>query len=115
MHEISLVRSIINSLEEEFSQSELDTLETIHLDIGKLSNIEPRLMDNAFDAVRSADQKFLEVSLAINVVPIIIHCNSCDVDTEVTNYKFYCSSCNQPNNNVVKGTEMLIRGVEFRD
>ncbi len=115
MHEISLVRTIFNTLEAEFSSQELQRLKAIDLKIGKLSNVEPLLMQNAFDAVTQSEQKFLSVQLNMEVVPIEIFCADCDQHTIIENYKFACSSCGKPNNNVVKGTELLIHRVHFHD
>lgn len=113
MHEISLVRSIFNTLESEFSKEELTTITTIDLKVGKLSNVEPVLMQNAFEAVTVAEEKFQTVKLNIEVIPIEIYCTDCDCNSFIDNYKFACSTCGKPNNNVVKGTELLIHQVHF--
>ncbi|PHN03821.1 hydrogenase maturation nickel metallochaperone HypA/HybF [Flavilitoribacter nigricans] len=113
MHEISLVRSIFNTLEAEFSAEELGRLNTIELQVGLLSNVEPVLMQNAFEAVTTAENKFREVSLRVNTVPIEIHCADCGVNSTISDYKFVCASCGRPNNNVVKGMELLIHRVHF--
>ncbi|HHG86228.1 MAG TPA: hydrogenase maturation nickel metallochaperone HypA [Bacteroidetes bacterium] len=113
MHEISLVRNIFNTLESEFSKTELDTMTAIDLKVGLLSNVEPALMQNAFDAVTSAEEKYQNVKLNVEVVPIEIHCEDCKTNSTIENYKFVCSSCGKPNNNVVRGTELLIHKVHF--
>lgn len=113
MHEISLVRSIFNTLESEFSKKELDTMTAINLRVGLLSNVEPLLIQNAFDAVTTAEEKYQGVKLQVELVPIEIHCNDCQSSSIVENYKFVCASCGKPNNNVVKGTELLIHQVHF--
>lgn len=113
MHEISLVRSIFNTLEAEFSAEELDRLNTIELKVGILSNVEPVLMQNAFEAVTAAENKYQEVELKVKVVPIELYCESCDTYSTITDYKFVCASCSQPNNHVVKGMELLIHRVHF--
>lgn len=115
MHEISLVRNIFNTLEVEFSKEELDNLQIIYLKVGLLSNVEPLLMQNAFDAVTTAEEKFRGVKLKVELVPIQIHCTSCNTNTTIENYKFACGTCGQPNNNVVKGTELLIHKVHFKE
>lgn len=115
MHEISLIRSVINSLEEQFSEEELEHLLAIDLKIGLLSNIEPLLMQNAFDAVTAAEEKFQNVKLNTETVPIEIYCQECDQNSLVENYVFKCTQCGKPNNNVVKGTELLIHRVHFED
>ena len=113
MHEISLVRSIFNTLEEEFTKEELATMRAIDLKVGLLSNIEPLLMQNAFEAVCTAEEKFQEVTLNVEAVPIEIYCKDCDCNSLIENYKFICASCGKPNNNLVKGTELLIHQVHF--
>lgn len=80
-----------------------------------MSNVEPLLLQNAFDAVCLADKRYEKVKLEVNSIPVIIHCNACDSETEVQHYKFYCDNCGKPCNNVIKGTEMLIKKVEFID
>lgn len=115
MHEISLVRNIFNTLEAEFSAEELQNLTAIDLKVGMLSNVEPVLMHNAFSAVTTAEEKFQGVELNVKVIPIKIHCQTCDTHSVVENYKFACSSCGQPNNNVVEGTELLIHRVHFKE
>ncbi len=113
MHEISLVRSIFNTLEAEFSKEDLENLKAVDLKVGLLSNIEPLLMQNAFEAVTAAEEKFQTVDLNIETVPIEIYCKTCNCNSFIENYKFACGVCGVPNNNVVKGTELLIHQVHF--
>ncbi len=113
MHEISLVRNIFNTLEDEFSKDELKRMTAIDMKIGLLSNVEPLLMQNAFEAVTSAEEKYEQVQLNVEIVPIEIYCATCDTHSRIQNYKFACANCGQPNNNVVKGTELLIHRVHF--
>lgn len=114
MHEVSLVRSIFNTLEAEFTAEELERIEAIDLKLGLLSNVEPQLMQNAFSAVTESEQKYLQVQLNIETVPIEVYCPDCDKNTRVENYKFACS-CGKPSSNVVKGTELLIHRVHLRE
>jgi len=113
MHEISLVRNIFNTLESEFSKDELAGMKAINLRVGLLSNVEPILMQNAFEAVTTAEEKYQQVQLNVEVIPIEIYCSDCDSNSTIENYKFACKSCGKPNNNVVKGTELLIHQVQF--
>ncbi|MCB0560827.1 MAG: hydrogenase maturation nickel metallochaperone HypA [Lewinellaceae bacterium] len=113
MHEISLARSILNTLEAEFSSEQLGQLTEIGLKVGLLSNVEPALMQNAFEAVTTTENRFQQAVLKIETVPIVIYCEACDARSTIANYKFACSSCGQPNNNIVSGTELLIHQVRF--
>lgn len=115
MHEISLVRTIFSTLEAEFQREDLEKLTAIDLKVGLLSNVEPLLMQNAFEAVTTAEGKYQNVQLQVELVPIEIYCAACKAHSTIENYKFACAVCGQPNNNVVKGTELLIHRVHFEE
>jgi hydrogenase nickel incorporation protein HypA/HybF len=83
--------------------------------VGVLSNVEPLLLQKAFEEVVATDHtEFKEASLEVTKLEIIIHCLHCDTEYEVHNYKFFCSNCQRPSNNIIQGNELLISGVEFR-
>jgi hydrogenase nickel incorporation protein HypA/HybF len=114
MHEISLVRNIFNTLRSEFTEAEINSIRRINLTAGVLSNIEPQLMQNAFEAVIATELPQLSAAkLHITTLPVIIHCPDCDLRTEVQQYKFVCRQCGRPSNAVVQGDELLISGVEL--
>ena len=113
MHEISLVRNIFRTLEEEFP-TDMSRIRGIYLKAGLLSNVQPILMQNAFAADLEDEPRYQHTSLHVEVLPILIHCDDCDKTTEVLQYKFVCS-CGKPSKNVVQGEELLISKVEFDD
>ncbi|MCR9289778.1 MAG: hydrogenase maturation nickel metallochaperone HypA [Bacteroidetes bacterium] len=113
MHEASLVQNIFDILESKFTEEELETLESIDLQVGLLSNVEPLLMKSAFEAVKSSIDKYQDVKLNMEVVDVEIFCDNCDTNSTINNYKFACAHCGQPNNNVIKGMELLIKRVHF--
>ena len=112
MHEISLVRNIFRTLESEFEAKELERLSQIDLKVGLLSNVEPVLMQNAFEAVTQDEQRFLDTKLNVNVVPIIIKCDLCGDESEVKNYSFKCRN-GHPTKNIIQGEELTIERVHF--
>ena len=113
MHEVSLIRNIFNTLEQEFSKEKLDKITTIHLKLGKLSNAEPILMQNAFKAVTQTEKRFGQVSLEVEIIPIKIFCADCSQYSIIENYSFKCHHCGKPNNNITEGEELLISKVSF--
>jgi len=115
MHELSLVRSIFRTLEDEFPADKMNRLVQVNLQVGKLSNVEPVLMQNAFQALVETETQYEAVELAIETVPVVIYCSSCDHKSEVHQYKFVCEECGELNNNVVQGTELLIHQVHFSE
>ena len=115
MHETSIVNSIIKTLEMEFEAEKLKKLRAIHVKVGILSNIEPRLLHNAYGAYNYGGSDYEKVQLHVESTPIIIHCDDCNEDTFVEQYKFFCKNCKKPSKNVIQGEELLIHKVEFED
>lgn len=115
MHETSIVNSIIKTLEMEFDKEKLNRMKAIHLKVGVLSNIEPRLLHNAYNAYNYSGSKFHNVDLHIESTDIKIRCDVCNHVTEVKDYKFSCENCGRPCKNIIQGEEMLIHKVEFED
>ena len=113
MHEISLVRNIFRTLEEEFP-NDIPRIRAINLTVGILSNVQPILMQNAFQAVLEDEPRYQKSSLNVTVLPILIHCDTCNTTSEVTQYRFICP-CGKPSRNVVQGEELLISSVEFEE
>jgi hydrogenase nickel incorporation protein HypA/HybF len=111
MHEISLVRTIFRILEEEFP-GETERIRGIYLSAGILSNVQPVLMQNAFEAVLPEEPGYTDCSLYVEVLPILIYCDHCHKTTEVNNYRFVCS-CGKPGRNIVQGKELQISRVDF--
>ncbi len=114
MHEISLVKNMFNSLEQEFP-GRMQHLRGIYLTVGELSNVQPLLMQSAFAAVQADDQKYLQASLHVTFNTIVVHCSLCNKQSDVKNYKFICMHCLQPCSQVIQGEEMQITKVEFAD
>ncbi len=111
MHEISLVRNIFKTLEEEFP-NDMNKVRGIYLKAGLLSNVQPILMQNAFQAVLEDQPEYQKASLHVEVLPILIQCDDCGKITEVEQYRFICA-CGKPSRNVIQGEELLISKVEF--
>jgi hydrogenase nickel incorporation protein HypA/HybF len=110
VHEISLVQNIFNTLEEEFPER-IHALRKIYLTVGLLSNVQPLLMQSAFEAVVQEKPAYKKVGLEVEVVPIKIRCEICNMVSEVEQYKFICKHCGAPGSNVIQGEEMLITKV----
>ena len=103
MHETSIVNSIIRTLEQEFEAEKLNKMKSIHLKVGILSNIEPRLLYNAYDAYHMMNPKYQNVKLEIEMTELKIQCEVCDHITDVQKYRFICDNCQKPSKNVIQG------------
>ena len=115
MHETSIISGIMRTLEQEFDAEKLNKMTGIYVKVGILSNIEPRLLMNAYEASHMTNASYRNVKLNIEMTELKIQCESCDHITDVKNYSFLCDNCQKPSKNVIQGEEMLIHKVEFDD
>jgi len=115
MHETSIVNSIMRTLEQEFEAEKLSRLKGIYVKVGILSNIEPRLLHNAYSAFHLSNPGYQNAELHIESTSLKIQCEICNHVTDVKNYRFICENCERPSKNVIQGEEMLIHKVEFDD
>lgn len=115
MHELSLARNIFDAIEETFPKERLMNMIQIDLKVGLLSNVEPILMQNAFDAIIAQEPIYQGVKLNITTVPVLIHCNQCSEVSEIAHYKFYCELCGSPDVFIKQGNELLISSVHFME
>lgn len=115
MHETSIVNSIMRTLEMEFEKEKLDTMKAIHLKVGILSNVEPRLLQNAYSAYHLSNPGYHDVRLHIESTELKIKCELCNHITNVKKYRFICDNCDRPSKNVIQGEELLIHKIEFAD
>jgi hydrogenase nickel incorporation protein HypA/HybF len=113
MHEISLIRNMFETLEEEFP-GRLSQVRNVRLSVGWLSNLQPILLQSAFEAVLVDEPRYRHISLDVEVLPIMIKCEHCGLTTEVVDYTFICP-CGQPCNQIVQGDELMISQVSFEN
>jgi hydrogenase nickel incorporation protein HypA/HybF len=114
MHEISLVRNIFATVEEQHPEIPPENITGIYLQVGELSNVEPTAMYNAFDAVIENDLRYRNARLYITVTPVLIYCDDCQKTVGIKNYHFICD-CGKPSKNLVQGDELLITKIEYEE
>lgn len=111
MHEVSIVRDIINTLEEEYKER-FSKISSVKIEAGLLCNVQPILIQNAFEALVMEDSRLENIDLQVVLLPIIAHCKSCSKDFEVKLHRFVCE-CGTPSREIVQGEELRISQVEF--
>lgn len=114
MHEISIVRSMIRSLEAELDKAQQQSLREIVLEVGELSCVEPILLQNAWEAV-TLETWYESVVLQIHKVSTEVYCAQCDHTFRVYMHRYICPNCQTPSNKIVKGNELNIRQVKLEE
>jgi hydrogenase nickel incorporation protein HypA/HybF len=103
MHERSLVRSLIEQVNEELRTRSLGPLRGIRLELGEFSGVEPSLLQLAFEEM-ARDVWGHNVKLDLEIIPLSAQCQTCHKTFHVEGFRFVCPECH--------GTEVQIRSGE---
>ncbi|MDY3521857.1 hydrogenase maturation nickel metallochaperone HypA [Riemerella anatipestifer] len=111
MHEVPIVKDIVRNLEEHYGDR-FKEISKVKVEAGLLSNVQPILIQNAFEAMIIEDPRLENIDLEVVLLPIIAYCSNCDKDFEVKRHKFVCD-CGTPSRMIKQGEELRISEVEF--
>lgn len=112
MHELTIVKDIFSTLEEHYD-TKIEDIQKIQITAGLLSNVQPVLIQNAFDAFIADNEVFCKMELEVVVNEIVAHCHKCDLDFNVKFHRFVCA-CGTPSSDIVQGNELYISKVIFK-
>ena len=106
MHELYLAESILNIIQDYAEQQRFSKVNSILLSFGRLSCIESRSLQFAFE-VQAKNTNAENASLEFRILPAVIHCFSCEKDLEVETYSAVCPQCGGEEVILTGGTEEL--------
>lgn len=112
MHELSIVLSIIDEIDEQSETRDLHDIEVVHLKVGVFSGVDRDALlfawELACEGTRLEDSR-----LDIETVPLVIHCAVCREDQTPTSlYQLCCPECNTPSGTIVTGRELEVVSLE---
>lgn len=111
MHEVPIVKDIISTLRQTYAGRFEDIIK-VQVEAGLLCNVQPVLIQNAFEALIVEEPQLAEIDLEVVLLPIVAYCESCGENFEVIKHRFVCK-CGTPSRKVVQGEELRISKVEF--
>jgi hydrogenase nickel incorporation protein HypA/HybF len=112
MHELSVVASLFEILEEKVREQKGKRITLVKLQIGALSGIVPELLETAFDIYKK-DTIAAEAELKISLVPLKVRCEDCQKVMIKDDFVFICDNCNSTNIKTLEGTEMILEKMDI--
>ncbi|OPY05676.1 MAG: hydrogenase nickel incorporation protein HybF [Syntrophus sp. PtaB.Bin001] len=106
MHELSLVSSILNIIDDYAGREGFEHVNSLQLSCGKLSGVDPQCLQFAFE-VQSKDTRAEGAILKLDILPAIIHCLNCGRNSEVDRIEIRCPECGAEEVLLTGGTEEL--------
>lgn len=112
MHELSIAKNLIEMAETAADDAGATRVTQLYLQIGQMSGVVSDALLFCFDI--AAQGTVVEgATLAIDTLPIIIHCAACDRDAELpTIQRFRCPNCDSPRVNIVQGRELELVSIQ---
>jgi hydrogenase nickel incorporation protein HypA/HybF len=106
MHELYLAESILSIVQDYAARQNFAKVNSISLSFGRLSCIEPKSLEFAF-SVQARDSVAQSAVLQFKILPAVVHCLSCEKDSEIDAFDAVCPRCRGAEVMLVGGTEEL--------
>jgi hydrogenase nickel incorporation protein HypA/HybF len=111
MHEFSIIKNIIDIVDDTIKENGLTKVTRVKLLIGKMRQIVPEVMQFAFEEATKGT--LLENSdLEMEFRPIIMKCNTCSGEFEVHDNLYFCEKCKCADLSIINGQELIIKSIE---
>lgn len=114
MHELALVQSIIEIVEQEIEKHNIVKLRAIHLSVGTMCCVVPEQMKFCFE-ILTANSSLMNTELIIRIVPNVYRCQVCQTEFSAEKIISNCHFCRQENPELISGRELLVEFLEVED
>jgi hydrogenase nickel incorporation protein HypA/HybF len=112
MHELSIVASLFEILEEKSREQRAQKIVLVKLKIGKLSGVVSEFLQTAFDAYKR-ETLASEAILEIEEIPLRIKCQTCQAEFIREDFIFICPLCKSTELKILSGTELFLEKIEL--
>lgn len=112
MHELGVVFTVLDKIEEVGKENNLTEVKTVVLEIGEVSAIiDDYLIDCwKWAAVKREITKTAE--LKIETIPAVTYCEDCERTYETVKYGKICPHCSSKHTYLIQGNEFKIKEIE---
>ena len=111
MHELGLCDALLKKLREVAKENELEGVNSMSLEIGSLSGVVPKFMEDCWQAVIDGTE-FAETKLIVTSVPGKARCFDCGFEFEVDLDNMLCPKCSGKHLVPVSGNDIMITQIE---
>lgn len=112
MHELSIIRGVIETAQAAARDAGAKRVTAVRLRVGELANVDPAALQFAFAAV-VARTLLNGARLDVVPVPVAVRCPECSREGELMNLqRFACPHCGTPTADVVRGRELEVESIE---
>ena len=111
MHELGVVIQVVKTVEEFALEKGITKIDTVVLQIGELSSMVPRFVENCYPAAIDGRKLFKDTKLEIERLPVTALCRSCEKISDQPRLPVHCPSCGGKEMEILSGREFLIKEI----
>jgi hydrogenase nickel incorporation protein HypA/HybF len=112
MHEYSIVQSLLNLCEDNAKANSATKVNKVIVKIGKLSGVEPHLLEVAFDTFKDSTM-CKNSTLEMVIQDIVIECKECNKTSTLSENNFCCPECESYDIEIKDGEDMFLMSLEM--
>src|SRR5260221_7480393 len=116
-HEVDMTKALIMSLADWVSeQGHADSVESVLLQVGKFTCVEPALLVSSFVNQRKKYAWLADAKLLIRDIPFIAYCETCQAEySPEMRLQYACPTCQAALHTIRSGRELKIERVQWKE
>ena len=114
MHEMGLMDAVLRMVGRIQQEQHLGPVRRITLEIGELSGVVPRFLEECYEAV-AAGTPFEKTALSIEMAPGLARCEDCRREFRPVQGVLRCPGCGGEKLTPIAGKDMTIKEIEVYD
>lgn len=112
MHELGIVFSIVDILEDTAKENNLSHIEKVTVDLGEVSGVVTEFFEDAWKWASDKNDLLRGCELEVCTVPAVTVCNACGKTYPTVEFGRTCPHCNSLDTELLRGRELEIRSIE---
>ena len=115
MHELSIVSSVVETVQESLESYPGARVVEVRLKVGALASVVVDSLEFCW-WIATEGTALAGSQLVVTTLPVVMHCASCDADVELEGVQsFRCPRCGEPCGDLRQGRELDIESFEIEE
>lgn len=112
MHELSVVFSVIKTVENVARENGVERVDSVTIALGEVSTVIPHYLTDCWNWAVKRTDLLREAELKIEPVPAVTYCRHCGEEYPTVAYGKICPRCGSGETVLLRGNEFLIKEIE---
>lgn len=112
MHELGIVFSIIERVEQVGRENGLQEVASVTLELGEVSTVVDTYLRDCWNWAVAKSALLCGAALRTEVLPAVTRCNGCERTYSTVSYGKICPHCGSSDTNLITGNEISIKEIE---